>query len=284
MTYHEICSALAAAGIENDRGEAGMLICHFCGLNQAELFARREENFASEALTNAVQKRCAHYPLQYLLGYWDFFHETYRVTEHTLIPRSDTEKLVELAIRMIPQNGRILDLCTGSGCIAISTLAARPDCTAVAVDLFEPTLKIARENAEQNGVGDRIGFVCADVLKPSFLDRLGTFDTLLSNPPYIETETVGTLEQELSFEPRAALDGGADGLDFYRVIIAEYGSCLTPGGTMLLEIGFDQAKSVGALATAAGFGCEVYKDYGGRDRVAVLTRPHPSHESKGETL
>ncbi len=273
MTYNEICLALANAGIENDRGEAGVLICHFCELTQAQLFARRDEDFDSTELLSAVQKRCEHYPLQYILGYWDFCHETYRVTEHTLIPRPDTEKLVELAIRMLPKGGRFADLCTGSGCVAISTLAARPDCTAVAVDLFEPTLAVARENAERNGVGDRIGFVCADVMNPSFMEPLGPFDCILSNPPYIESETVGTLEKELSFEPRAALDGGLDGLDFYRVILGRYGQYLRPGGKMLLEIGYDQAKAIGALCADRGFGCEVYKDYGGNDRVAVLTCP-----------
>ena len=276
MTYNEICIALAEAGIENDRSEASMLICRFCGINQAELMLRREENFDSPELETAVIKRIAHYPLQYILGYWDFCHETYRVTEDTLIPRQDTEKLVELATRLIPERARVIDLCTGSGCVAISTLAARPDCTAVAVDLFEKTLEIAGENAERNGVGERIGFVCHDVLQPAFMEELGEFDCILSNPPYIESEQVPLLEQELSYEPSAALDGGTDGLKFYRVIIGEYGKYLRTGGLLLLEIGWDQAKPVAAIAAEAGYRCEVYKDYGGMDRVAVLTR----HEEK----
>lgn len=273
MTYNEICLALANAGIENDRAEAAMLICRFCNLNKAELLGRREEDFDSEELKKAVEKRLSHYPLQYILGYWDFCHETYRVTEDTLIPRQDTEKLVELAVRMIPQGGRLLDLCTGSGCVAISTLAARPDTTGVGVDLFEPTLKIAGENAETNGVGDRIGFLCENVLSPSFMDNLGSFDCILSNPPYIESDQVGRLSPEISYEPEAALDGGDDGLDFYRVIIEAYGKYLRPNGLMLLEIGWNQAKSVSAIAASAGYRCEVYKDYGGRDRVAYLSRP-----------
>ncbi len=272
MTYNEICRSLEGAGIEDNRAEAAMLICHFCQLNKAELLSRREEFFDSPELRAAVEKRCAHYPLQYILGYWDFCHETYRVTEDTLIPRQDTEKLVELAIRMIPKEGRFIDLCTGSGCVAISTLAARPDCRAVAVDLFENTLKIAGENAEQNGVGERIGFLRENVLEPSFMDSLGGFDAILSNPPYIETEQVGLLARELSYEPEAALDGGDDGLDFYRVIIGRYGAYLTQNGFMLLEIGWDQGKSVSAIAKEAGFRCEIYKDYGGNDRVAYLTK------------
>ena len=276
MTYNEICIALADAGIENDRGEAAMLICHFCGINKAELLGRREESFEDPQLDAAIIKRCSHYPLQYILGYWDFCHETYRVTEDTLIPRQDTEKLVELAVRMLPDRARILDLCTGSGCVAISTLASRPDCHAVAVDLYDGALEIAGENAETNGVGDRIGFLKADVLKPDFMEPLGDFDAILSNPPYIETNQIPLLDEEVSFEPETALDGGSDGLDFYRVIIGDYGKYLRAGGFMLLEIGCDQGKSVASIAQEAGFRCEVYKDYGGNDRVAYLTRPTES--------
>ena len=272
MTYNEICMALANAEIENNRGEASMLICHFCGINQAELLLRRDEDFDSEELAAAVKRRCEHYPLQYILGFWDFCHETYRVTEDTLIPRRDTEKLVELAVKLLPENARFIDLCTGSGCVAISTLAARHDCRAVAVDLFEDTLAVARENAESNGVGDRLGFTKNDVLSPEFMEELGKFDCILSNPPYIETRHIELLDEELSFEPEAALDGGDDGLDFYRSIIGGYTKYLNEGGVMLLEIGCDQAKAVSAIAGKNGYRCEVYKDYGGNDRVAYLTK------------
>ena len=270
MTYNEICNALAAAQIENNRGEASMLICHFCNINKADLLLRHDENFDSPDLLEAVKKRCAHYPLQYILGYWDFCHETYRVTENTLIPRQDTEKLVELAIRLAPANARMIDLCTGSGCVAISTLAARKDCRGVAVDLFPDTLDIARENAESNGVGDRLGFLAQNVLEPEFMNDLGGFDCILSNPPYIETKQIPLLDDELSYEPEAALDGGDDGLDFYRVIISEYGAFLNKDGIMLLEIGCDQGKAVATLAASAGMRCEIFKDYGGNDRVAFL--------------
>ena len=272
MTYNQICARLREAGIEDDRAEASILICHFCHLNKAELLSRREEDFDSPELALAVERRCTHYPLQYILGYWDFCHETYRVTEHTLIPRQDTERLVELAVERIPKDGKFIDLCTGSGCVAISTLAARPDCRAVAVDLFEETLRVAGENAEQNGVGERIGFLQRDVLSPSFMDSVGVFDCILSNPPYIESQEVGALAEELSYEPEAALDGGSDGLDFYRVIIGSYGAYLTREGFMLLEIGWKQAEAVSAIAREADFDCEIFKDLGGNDRVAYLTR------------
>ena len=274
MTYNEICIALSDAGIENFRGEAAMLICRFCDINKAELLRMdRDAELDSEELEDAVIKRCSHYPLQYILGYWDFCHETYRITKDTLIPRQDTEKLVELAIKLLPENARFIDLCTGSGCIAISTLASRPDCRGVAVDIFDATLEIARENAEANGVGDRVGFMKADVLRSDFMSQLGDFDCILSNPPYIETGRLSMLDEELSFEPEAALDGGEDGLEFYRVILGEYGKYLRDGGIMLLEIGHDQGKTVSELAVSNGYRCEIYKDYGGNNRVAFVSRP-----------
>ena len=167
--------------------------------------------------------------------------------------------------------------------MAISTLAARQDCHAVAVDLFAETLAVARENAEANCVGDRMGFLAQDVLYPAFMDSLGTFDAIVSNPPYIETHQISLLDDELSYEPRAALDGGDDGLDFYRVIIGEYGEYLSDSGIMLLEIGCDQAKSVSAIAAAAGMRCEIYKDYGGNDRIAYLKKTAPRSENTDVT-
>lgn len=272
MTYNEIAMVLANAEIENNRNEAAMLICHFCNVSKAELLLKHDVDFPSPELEEAVAKRVSHYPLQYILGYWDFYKETYRVTQDTLIPRQDTEKLVELAVRYLPENARFIDLCTGSGCIAVSTLANRSDCNAVAIDLFPNTLDVARENAETNRVGDRLGFMQADVLDVSFMNSLGKFDAILSNPPYIESEKLSLLDEELSFEPNAALDGGNDGLDFYRVIIGEYGKYLTDKGFMLLEIGHDQAKAITVISASNGFHCEVFKDYGGNDRVAYLTR------------
>ena len=272
MTYNEICNLLEAADIENNRGEAAMLICHFCGISKVELLMRSNEDFASEELDAAVIKRCSHYPLQYILGIWEFCHESYRVNEHTLIPRQDTELLVELAAKLLPPDARFIDLCTGSGCVAISTLAAREDCRAVAVDLFRETVEMAGENAERNGVGERLGLLCADVFDTTFMESLGEFDMIISNPPYIETSKLELLDTELSFEPRAALDGGGDGLDFYRKIISDYGVYLSSGGSMLFEIGYDQADAIRYLAEGVGYTCEIYKDYSQNDRVAHLRR------------
>ena len=272
MTYSEVCTLLESAGIENNRAEAAMLICRFCNISRVELLKRSSEDFISDELDAAVIKRSSHYPLQYILGIWDFCHESYRINENTLIPRQDTERLVELAVELLPEGARFIDLCTGSGCVAISTLAARPDCSAVAVDLFPEVVEIAGENAERNGVGERLGIMAADVFAPSFMEELGEFDCIISNPPYIQSAQIDLLEEELFFEPRAALDGGADGLDFYRQIISVYRRYLKTGGTMLLEIGYDQADAVSQIADTCGYTCEIYKDYGDNDRVAYLRK------------
>ena len=266
MTFSEICNTLQNAGIENYSYEAKILCEEICGdFNE-------EKDYDSETLIAATKKRAEGYPLQYILGFWEFFRETYRVTEDTLIPRQDTEKLVELAINIMPEGARFIDLCTGSGCVAISTLASRPDCRGVAVDIFDKTLAVATENAERNGVTDRIGFMRADVLEPSFMNSLGYFECILSNPPYIETDEIKTLADELFFEPDAALDGGEDGLTFYRTIIGSYGAYLTENGCMLLEIGSNQAAAVRDIAKENGYECEIFRDYGGNDRVAYLKR------------
>ena len=243
---------LLQAGVENAEMEARMLC----------------EAFTGEALESAVERRCGGYPLQYILGEWGFWREEYEVSEHCLVPRPDTEHLVEKAIAMLPNGARFLDLCTGSGCVAISTLASRPDATALAVDLFEQTLALAERNAHKNGVADRVEFACADVLCAPTIQ--GPFDAILSNPPYIPDAVVPTLSREVQHEPSAALCGGKDGLDFYRAILKKWRPLLAPGGFVLFEIGYDQADALRALAAERGLSAEVFRDYGGNDRVVLL--------------
>lgn len=271
MTYYEICARLTAAGIENAEVDAAALLTHFCGVSAASLPYRRDENFDVAALESAVSRREARYPLQYLIGIWGFCGQEYEVNEHTLIPRADTELLVEEAVKLLPRGARFADLCTGSGCIAVSTLCMRPDMRAVAVDLFEETLAAARRNAARNGVSGRVEFLQADVLAPLPIEA-GSLDAILSNPPYIRTEVVGTLAPELAFEPSAALDGGADGLDFYRAMLEEQAGLLKPGGMFLFEIGFDQSEDLRRLAAEHGWFCRIVRDLGGCDRMAVLEK------------
>ena len=214
---------------------------------------------------NAVKRLEAREPLAYILGEWYFYSEKYKVSPACLIPRPETEHLVDELIASIPKNGRFADLCTGSGCVAISTLVHRPDVTAVAVDISDEALDIAKENAVLNGVSDRITFVKADVLIYDSLN--GTkFDCIASNPPYVVTEVIDTLEPEVLCEPRIALDGGRDGLDFYRVIFDRYKNNLNDNGCIVCEIGYDQGGVLSEL-----YGCRIKKDYSGNDRVAKLT-------------
>ena len=147
MTYSEICKRFFDAGIETAEWDAALLVEHFCGVDATLARMDPESSYECDGLEEAVKRRAAHYPLQYLLGEWAFYHQTYRVTPDCLIPRSDTEILVEEAIRTLPQNARFVDLCTGSGCIAVSVLAERPDTRAVAVEKFPKTLELATANA-----------------------------------------------------------------------------------------------------------------------------------------
>lgn len=274
-SYKSLTETLLRAGIgdkETCRYEAAILLEHFCGVHRAMLPIRREEFFTSDALCSAVSRRCAHYPLQYLIGEWQFCTETYTVTPDCLIPRMDTEILVEAADDLLPLNGRFIDLCTGSGCIAISLLAARKDAHGVAVDLYRNTLEVAKTNAERNGVAARLGFACADVFNSDFMHSLGSFDLILSNPPYIPSAVVDMLSPEVQNEPRVALDGGKDGLDFYRVLISDYPQFLSPEGKLIFEIGYDEGTALTEMAEKAGFFCTVRKDLGGNDRVVILTR------------
>jgi len=279
MTLQDITARLAAAGIEDARREAQLLAEHFCALSPLAL--RQTANAPlpdpNGALARAVEQRAARFPLQYLLGTWGFWRQEYEVSPDCLIPRPDTELLVDYAARKLPQGGRFIDLCTGSGCIAISLLCERPDLSAVAVDLFDATLSLAERNARRNGVAsDRLTLIRGDVLDGAFMHELGKFDAILSNPPYITPAVIDTLAPELAFEPRAALDGGEDGLIFYRRMIlgSDYRTALKAGGCFIFEMGYDQGDALRALAAEAGDACTVHRDLGGQERMAVLTPPH----------
>ena len=190
--------------------------------------------------------------------------------ENCLIPRPDTECAVEMAVKLLPRNAHFADLCTGSGCIAISILDMRPDTSADAYELFPKTLALANKNAAHNGVSDRFCGICADVLQKNALGDK-KYAAIVSNPPYIRRDVVPTLSREVSFEPQAALDGGEDGLDFYRAIVENFAGNLEPSGAFIFEIGYDQARDLEIIAADHGFAAKIVRDLGGNDRVAVLT-------------
>lgn len=235
------------------------------GISERDLLLLREKFKDEPSLEEAKRRLLAHEPLAYILGEWYFYNEVYTVSPACLVPRPETEHLVDELIRRLPQGARFADLCTGSGCIAISTLAARPDLTAVAIDISPDALTLAEENARRNSVAERISFRCGNILTE---DPLGEecFDAIVSNPPYIASDIISTLSPEVQCEPRLALDGGKDGLLFYRRFLSSFRHHLTANGLMLFEIGYDQGDALRALAS-----CQILKDYSGNDRVAILT-------------
>lgn len=274
MTYLELVDQLAKSEIEEARWEARLLIERFCGIPVGAFLEEDKVLPRGKELEAAVRRRCGREPLQYVLGEWSFYNQTYRVTPACLIPRSDTEILVEEAIKRLPVGARFADLCTGSGCIAVSTLAERADLCAVAADLSGEALKLAVENAERNGVAERVKFLRADVLGDceALKSAYPSVDAILSNPPYIRTEVISTLSSEVLQEPYMALDGGADGLIFYRALLKLAAEWLTRDGFCLFEIGYDQGEAIRRMGEEYGFSCAVRRDYGGCDRVAILKR------------
>ncbi|MBP5210136.1 MAG: peptide chain release factor N(5)-glutamine methyltransferase [Clostridia bacterium] len=229
-------------------------------------------------LRRVLRGRKDRVPLAYLLGEAWFYRECYEVTPDCLIPRSDTEVLVDFAVQRLPRGAHFVDVCTGCGCVAVSVLRARPDCTADALDISEAVLRVAARNAERWGVSDRVSFLRADAL--SFCPP-SPYDAALANPPYIPSAVVDTLAPEVRAEPRAALDGGADGLDFYRAFCRFSSKYIYKSGFFAAEIGFDQGPALSALASESGLSISLLPDLGGRDRVAVLSRSaHPSPVSR----
>ena len=275
MTYRKLCKILEDAGIEDANLEASILISHFCSAPRESLFFRRDEEFFSESLESAIALRCTRYPLQYIIGEWEFCTEKYKVGQGCLIPRPETEFMVDYAARHLKKDSFFLDLCTGSGCIAISTLVRRTDCTSLGVDVSDAALSYARENASLNGVCDRLSFLKCDLLEGNAAKDIcqgKKINAILSNPPYIPSDVVQTLEKELFAEPQNALDGGLDGLVFYRHIVREFAPYLEKDGFFLFEIGYDQGEALTRLAAEHGFVCSICRDLSGNDRVAILYR------------
>ena len=266
MKLSDLTRALRAAGIEDAPAEARLLFSFVTGVPAAHLVGCDPVS-DDPALAEALARRTRREPLRYITGEVGFWHETYRVTPDCLIPRADTECLVEAAVGHLPRGAHFADLCTGSGCIAVSTLAARTDCTADAYDIAEKTLALAEENAARNGVSERVRFRRRDLLTEE-ID--GVYDAILSNPPYIRDDVLPTLAPELAFEPRIALAGGRDGMDFYRAILALGAGHLAPGGFFLFEIGYDQKQAILDLAATHGYRAEVTDDLGGNPRCACL--------------
>ena len=271
MTLFETEERLKAAGIENFKGEAKILVCHFEDITPAHLLIERDRDFTSKELEKAVLRREKREPLQYIIGKWDFMNETYIVDASTLIPRADTETLVMYGIENIPADGTFADLCTGSGCVAVSTLAGRPDLTGVAVEKYSVTLETAKKNAELNGVSDRLRLVIGDVRENVF-SAGEKFDAVLTNPPYVTLDEYNGLAPEVMYEPRAALTDEGDGLSIIKKILEIYPACLKENGFIAIEIGSDQSDAVKEIAASFDLSCEIIQDIENRDRVCVCRK------------
>lgn len=272
MTYNDILARLKSITPDEYELEARILIECFCDKTISYVKNHLEYDLYNEKLETALMKREDRIPLQYIIGKWDFYRQIYRVNENCLIPRSDTEILVEKAIELLPKDAFFLDLCTGSGCIAISTLAERKDTTAIMVDKFPKTLELALENAQFNGVDTRVTPMLFDVLSEENKLCSMRFDAILCNPPYIRPDVIETLSEEVKKEPYAALYGGEDGLIFYNKIISDYSVYLNKKGFFLFEIGYDQAESLHQISKKYGLSCAIIKDYSGNDRVAYIKK------------
>lgn len=266
---------MADAGVEEAALDARLLLEYACGTDRNALLVhggRAVEEEKRLAYEELVEKRRLRIPLQQLTGVQEFMGLEFAVNSHVLIPRQDTEILVEEALRELHDGMRILDMCTGSGCILISLLHFSNGCSGIGADISPEALEVAGKNAARLlGTAENAEFLQSDL----FDEIKGRFDIIVSNPPYIPTSVIGTLMPEVKeHEPLSALDGHEDGLFFYRRIASGSREYLEPGGRIYLEIGFDQAEWVMGLLREAGFcGVRTVKDYGGLDRVVTGVSP-----------
>ena len=224
--------------------------------------------FKGNELTEALKKYENNVPAAYIMGEWEFCGDRYILNESCLIPRCDTERVVEKLLENLKDNSTFADLCTGCGCIAISTLKRKNNAKCIAVDISENALTAAKENALINGVSEQIKFLCADIFSNPLNDM--KFDIIVSNPPYISSEDMQKLDEYVKKEPPVALDGGLDGMDFYNHIISNCKTSLNKDGMFIFEIGYDQEEKIKNIAKEHGFECIVTKDYSGNPRVALL--------------
>jgi release factor glutamine methyltransferase len=271
-------SYFTSCGIDSPRPSAEILLAHSLGLQRIDLYVRYDQPLQDEELKrfkSLIRRRVAREPVAYITGERDFWSLPLLVTPAVLIPRPETERLVEAAIESLPDAAalRILEPGTGSGAVSTALATERPGLRIFASDRSVEALSVAGNNAARHGVADRIDFFAADWLSP--VSDATPFDAVVCNPPYIPSRTIDRLQPEVSrFEPRRALDGGPDGLDAVRRLAADALGCLKPGGTLLFEIGFDQGPAACRIVAEAGgyFAPEVFKDYAGKDRVVRVCK------------
>ena len=268
--YLDLRQRLRKAGVEAAQLEARELICHAAGKSQEE-FLKDSRLYApspvEEQLKLDVQRRLAGEPVAYIIGEWNFYGLPLTVTPAVLIPRPDTEIIAARAIELAKEagaQGRVLDLCTGRGCIGLAVATHAENCRVVLGDLSEDALRVCRQNARQNGLTARTTIMTVDALQPP-THFLGDFNVIVCNPPYIRSGDIPGLDVSVrDYEPLLALDGGADGLEFYRYLAQHWKLALRRQGTFLFEVGYDQAEDVSELLAQYGYrNITQHKDYNG---------------------
>ena len=250
---------LKKAGIEAAQLEARELLCYASDKSREQLY-RDMPLYVSGALERRVeelvQRRLAGEPVAYIVGEWEFYGIPLDISSDVLIPRDDTEVLAERAIqrtKMAGEGARVLDLCAGSGCVGLAVATHVPECRVVLGELSEGALRICKQNVRRNNLNARVTCLSVDALEPP-ASSLWDFDVIVSNPPYIPTADIEGLEHSVKdFEPLMALDGGEDGLDFYRFIAAKWKTALRLGGTLIFEVGIGQAPAVEEILAMNGY-------------------------------
>ncbi|MDO4528900.1 MAG: peptide chain release factor N(5)-glutamine methyltransferase [Lachnospiraceae bacterium] len=263
---------LQEAGIADAKTDTFLLLEAAAGITKAGYLLDPDKQLSAseyELFDGFLKRRMQHEPCQYIIGQTEFYGLSFLVNEHVLIPRQDTELLVEEALKTTAEDSRVLDLCTGSGAVAVAIKHSRPDAAVTALDISKEALETAKKNAEKNGCG--IEFLVSDLFEDLGAER--KFDVIVSNPPYIsETEYETLMPEVKDHEPSLALLAGEEGLDIYRRLIAEAPRYLAKGGALLVEIGCSQAEAVSRLFKENGFKeIKVIKDLAGLDRVVSGT-------------
>ena len=282
--------ALEQAGIEYAGNDARSLASAALGVSTAQILGRPERPLSAEEVSRLMQcvaRRAAREPVSRIIGEREFYGRAFSVTPATLDPRPDSETVIDAALSLIGSQAprerpvRILDVGTGSGCLLLTLLSELPRAWGVGTDISLAALEVARANAARLDVSNRASWVCADAL-----DGIrGPFDVLVSNPPYIRTEEIAELDPEVHlFDPRLALDGGEDGLRFYRRLIADMSYAVVDGGWIVLEVGYDQADAVSTLLLGSDAGREhlrQFRDVAGRRRCVAIRARNYRYAEKG---
>lgn len=267
QALREATQSLAATS-DTPRLDAEVLMAHALGVSRSELLLRHTGDPIPASFAAMVERRARHEPVAYITGTQEFFGLTFKVTPDVLIPRGDSEVLVERALAARPDARRVLDCGTGSGALLLAVLAGLPEAQGTGIDSSPAALRVAEANAGQLGIG-RARFIERNWRETDWAEGLGQFDLVLANPPYVETHAE-LAPSVRSHEPAQALFSGPEGLDDYRVLIPQLPGLLAPGGLALVEIGAGQAEAVSALAAAAGLSVTLHLDLANRPRVLEL--------------